>query len=48
MDIRYRYKDTEFHIREYHRENERPYAEIIGLVSYGNEVCVPSTVRYAG
>ena len=45
MDIRYRYKDTEFHIREYHRENERPYAEIIGLVSYGNEVCVPSTVN---
>ena len=45
MDIRYRYEGTEFLIREYHFEKERPYSEVIGIRSHGDEVCVPSTVN---
>ena len=45
MDIRYRYKGTEFLMREYHIESERPYLEVVGIRLHGEEVCVPSAVN---
>ena len=45
MDIRYIYKGTEFLIREYHPVYDRPYSVIVDLLSYGEEVCIPSTVN---
>ena len=45
MDIRYMYKGTEFLISEYHPVYDRPYSVIVDLLSYGDEVCIPSAVN---
>lgn len=45
MDIRYTYKGTEFLIRQFHPEYDRPYSEVVGLISHGEEIFMPSTVN---
>ena len=45
MDIRYMYKGTEFIIREFHPVYDRPYSNVVDLISYGDEVCIPSEVN---
>lgn len=45
MDIRYRYRDTEFLLKEKRLSYSRPYFEVTGLASYKEEVHFPAEVN---
>ncbi|MBQ6318420.1 MAG: leucine-rich repeat domain-containing protein [Lachnospiraceae bacterium] len=45
MSLRYLYKGTEFELSEKHSSDGRPYFEVADLISYVEEIIVPSMVN---
>ena len=45
MNIRYSYKGTEFLLWENKPQGESPFFEVRGLISFSEEIVVPSTVN---